>query len=425
LSQGHYRWNSTDNVWGLAWIYSYVNKGIIYNPVFDRGLNSPDVFGILRCQLYGHFLNLFGWTKANAFLLSTIIFGFSVFIWSQILKKLNFSRIVIFSFIAIMVVIEPFFSMAHLARPDSLIFLLISIGLLLFINGNYLLSGFVGLMAFETHPMGLTMFFYALAYFLSERAKFSERKYLIRSLVFFITGILLGVLYYYLLHGFPIETIMSKVQEGKDMGKAGTDSVKNYLFEFYFKTDYKRHVPELIIFLFFLVLNIKKKLYKQNPFVLLLPILIFVSSLIFRLANHAYGFYFYPGFILLIVYTASMLKWEKHVLVLFLCLLIPQYAFVGIKNRHFDFDRYVEFLKESVTEKDIVIYGQYDDWYAFYDREFYSFKNINITYSEDIFYYINDQSQEYVEIIFPGTSVDFINRIEGIGSATSVYLIKR
>lgn len=425
LSQGHYRWNSTDNVWGLAWVYTYINKGVIYNPVFDRGLNSPDVFGILRCYLYGGFLNIFGWTKGNSFLLSTIIFGMSVFVWSRILKKMDFSKKVRLSFAAIMVVIEPFFSMAHLARPDSLIFFLMSISFLLFINGNYLLSGFLGLMAFETHPMGLTVFFYSLAYVLGNREKFSDKKYLIKSLVFFMSGILFGCLYYYLLHGFPLDILIGKVQEGKNMGKDGAESIKNYLFEFYFKTDYKRHVPELLIFLLFMGINIKKKIYKENLFVLLLPIFIFLSSLIFRLANHSYGFYFYPGYILLIVYTASVLKWEKYVLIFFLCLLIPQYAFVGMKNRHFDFDSYVKFLDETVIQKDVVIYGHYDDWFAFYNREFYSFKNENITFSEDNFYYIKDESLATVKELFPDADVQFLDRIEGVGSQTSVYYITR
>ena len=131
---------------------------------FGGGSASPHIFGMTQAYVYSFILNITGWTKGNAHLLSTFFMAASALSWYFISRKLGFTPKSALLFSLMILWCDPFFREANLSRPESLTFFIVTLSFLLFIYNKPLLSGLTALIAFENHPMGLFAIVFIAAY---------------------------------------------------------------------------------------------------------------------------------------------------------------------------------------------------------------------------------------------------------------------
>ena len=368
-----YRPDNYDDPGFLSFIYNYINRGISHDVVFGsthrNGYSGLVLFGKSCGYLYGAVLSPVGWTRSNSHLISILLVLLSAFFWYQIISKLGFSlRLTLFFSLALLL-LEPFFGAANQARSDALCFFLLSLALLLFIKRVYLLSGFIAMVSFEVHPVGISTFFYILAVALTRMGtmKTTEKKPG-RFALGFAAGILLGAVYYYILHRNALPLLFSTLMRGNQ----GGFKIVPILSEYFFKTKYYRHIPELILIMGCSGVFIIKKYWRKNRLTAFFFLAACAVALIIRRPNFMYMIFLYPALLLLILSVFEAGGRPRLIMVIFLIYLIPQYAFVYFQNRDYDLPRYIGEVKRSVPDDSLSILGSPNDWFAFQDRDFYT-----------------------------------------------------
>jgi hypothetical protein len=332
--------------------------------------------GLLFVNLYGGILNAIGWTKYNAYMLSTLFLLGSAVIWALTLKKLGFDKKIILSFVLAMLVLEPFYGAAHIGRIDSMAFFLSSFSFCLFVYKKFFFAAFVLILGMESHLLAATGAFYFLSFLIINPAHiFLNKRTAAKAIFSMIAGCAVGVAIYLTLSYDNLDKFFPHIFWG-----ISGESIfeKNYLINYFFLTKFKRHIPELLIILFSLVVFIKQKLYKKYMFVLSFFFIVILSTLVFRRGEHFYAHVAFPPFILLIstVFCANNKDWLLNFI--WFCLLLPQYSMVLYIERNFpgENERLAE-IREQVPKTDIPIYGSADMWYAFIGKQdFYHYVRI-------------------------------------------------
>ncbi len=368
-----YRPNNYDDPGFLSFVYNYFNRGIAHDVVFGSthqdGYSGLVLFGKTCGYLYGSVLSLVGWTRSNSHLISIVLVSLSAFLWYRIIFELKFSLRVALFFPLVLLLLEPSFGAANQARSDALCFFLLSLSLLLFIKRSYLLSGLIAMVSFEVHPVGISTLFYILAVALARRGamKATDNKP-VRSFFFFAFGIFLGALYYYLLHRNDLSLLFTTLAGGN----RGGFEIIPILTEYFFKTKYYRHIPELILIIGCAGVFIARRYWRKNR----LPAFFFLAAcaiaLVIRRPNFMYMIFLYPAFLLVILYVFHAAGRIRLIMVMILIYLIPQYAYVYFQNRNFDFPRYIGKVMSSVPDDSLAVIGSPNDWFAFQDRDFYT-----------------------------------------------------
>jgi hypothetical protein len=369
---GLYRPENTDDAWFLSVARSHVVDGIEADVAFGStpgagGLGGVELFGKTFSLLYGHILNVVGWTKGNAHLISIACILLSALCWYGILLTLGFGRRLAVFFGLSLLLVEPFFGAANQARTDALSFLVVSAALLLFLRGQYGLAGFLAMVALEIHPVGVAVFFFMAAVLAARRVSGeAPLPAWRRAAPWFAAGLAAGGAYYYALHA----PFLGLLPGALARGNLGGSESSNILFEYFFKTKYLRHLPELVAVLGCAVFYAWKRPRGENPFVavFLLAAIAFVFTV--RRPNFMYAIYVYPAILLLILRVFERQGRLSLAVGLLLLYLLPQYGLVYARNRRWDFDGYLAGIRALAPADKTPVLGAPNAWFAFVDRPF-------------------------------------------------------
>ena len=365
----NYRPHDIDDVWSLSFIYNYLHYGSLGDICFGGYGNGIGFFGKIHAFLVGHLLNLLGYTKTSAHLLSILFLGIGLGIWGVFLGRLGIRRDLRVIFLLCAPLFEPFFTAATSTRTEAFEFMLCALSALLFTRRNYFLSMLVLWIGIESHPIGVVGFFYLAAAFIAQPA---DHPLLVQKprqgWIGLVLGFALGFALFCFLHTQILGSFPA-ILAGKN-SPDGTIAL-GPLFDYFFRTKYLRHLPEFLLFLLAIVIFGAKKIYRAEKGIRALLLATMAAALFIHRPNFHYTLFFYPALLLVTIKVADTLRLLKPLLILFLALLIPQYAFVYEQNRDFNFSREIQVMKESIPKDGLPVLGPPNAWFAFYDRPFF------------------------------------------------------
>ncbi len=361
-----YNIDKIDDVWNLSWAYGLIHFHTFTPGVFfDHGIIA---FGVIWAAIQGFILDIIGWTKLNAHLIS---FGFgigSLYLIFYLLKE-TFSELFAFTFVLVFSISEPFFASVTLARVDIFGLFLLILFLFLVFKKAPLFAGIILMLSLESHP---APFIFSLFYgivFIWKWIKKQRIKLDLYFLLKFLIGMVIGLLIYLSIHYPYLHHIRGILLEGRKTGRPGLFHTP--LYSYYFEAKYYRHIPELIILALSLILYfINWKRADRFPVLLLFSGIL--STYLIGRANPNYTVYFYISYFIFVIYTfknfTKVLSW-KAIIILFLLLWFPQYAFLYIKNYNISFTDYIHDLKEGYHSREAgekPIFGDPNSWFIFY-----------------------------------------------------------
>jgi hypothetical protein len=374
LLHGIYRPDNMDDAWFLSFAHNHIVKGVETDLTFGTtpgggGFGGVMLFGKTFTHLYGGILNSLGWTKSHAHIISTICIALSAIAWCFLLLKRGLSLRLCIIFGLALLLVEPYFGAANQARPDALSFLLASGAALAFCFHRNIIAGLLSAMAIEIHPVGISALLYIAALFVAEQdASARTWRSAVRIILWLSAGLFIGVLYCYLLHAQHLSLLPKTILHGN----TGGNEVNNILFEYFFKTKYFRHIPELIAIVAAAAVFLFKRHYRDTRLVPALFVVCILFTLVIRRPNFMYTIYVYPAFLLLTLWMSEKYNVLRQVAVILLLYLIPQYGLVYAKNRDWSMGRYITCIQEAVPKGTAPVLGRPNDWFAFLDRPFYT-----------------------------------------------------
>jgi len=352
-----------DDAWTLSFIYNMMVRHIDPSVTFGGGLASPHIFGMTQAYVYSFILNIAGWTKNNAHLISTFFMAASALSWYFISRKLDFTvkSAVLFSLMILWC--DPFFREANLARPESLTFFIITLSFLLFIYNKPFLSGLLTLIAFENHPMGLFALVFIAAYIVYSGGL---KKIKILPAGLFLAGAAAGAVYFLLNH----MAYMNEFYAGlKAASATRTYTVLGYYF---FQNKVSLHI---IIFAFLVLCTavfLWRKGWKNYPFALYILLLSILVNFINPRDNYHYMLYFYVSLLFTVFVCLEGTKWSRAAPLALFLLVSVHYGYSWLHNGTFDFNKKISMLKSSIPGGTTPVLGTPDDWFAFVGRDFYA-----------------------------------------------------
>jgi len=375
-----------DDSWTISNAYTYIKKGLDHDLIFldqDGGAITTQFFGKIFFTTIGHILDIIGWTKANVYLLNSIFILTSVYVWSHIMKLLPVSE-TIQKLVPLMMLIAPsMFFAAHTGRPDAFTFLLLSCGFFSLIRRQHILAGMIGVLAMETHLMGVVTFFYYLGYLLylldDQVESVSSKNYIIvlkqeifPIIVKMIIGSIFGAMIYAGLHWteFDFSALNNLVVENKDL----VSPINNYILSYFFDFDWSYHLPELALLIASIVLFLKHRIYKENRFMTIMLAVLVISTVITRRENRNYFIYVLP--ILLLYYSVifETLRKERLLSAIMIVTSVFYFSCIYFNNKDYNFESLSSFISHK-TEQSIPLVGMPDIWFVAKDSEYYPIHN--------------------------------------------------
>ncbi|MCB0520038.1 MAG: hypothetical protein H6577_14525 [Lewinellaceae bacterium] len=397
-----------DDAWWVSDIWYFIKEGRMEEVLF-RAPDAPDrviIFGKLYFYIYGAFMELFGWTKGAALLLSSLITWLGAGVWWLITRQLRLSGNLQILVPLGILIFPAFFSAAHLTRPDALVFLLVSLTFFAFLKKQYFLSGLLLLMAMETHLMGVTGAFYCLAWVLYHwREYLRDWKKFLGIIARCALGAVAGMGYYYLLHQheFSFALLYDTLTMYSGMNNFRFGFIVKYFFQYY----WYRHAWELLLLLASLFIFVKNKMWKGGHFAsLLLPVMV-LSSFVTGRPNANYMIFVYPAFLLFMFDVFERRGWLKPMLVYVGVSLSILYGLTFFANRHFDFKKITQATAQNLPDDGLPLIAMPDNWFAAPGRPFYPIYP-SVRYIPDLhlqeFYlirndYISHHSRNYDSLI--------------------------
>jgi len=396
-----------DDAWWVADIHHYFRTGIMEEYLF-RTPDAPDrviIFGKAFFLIYGAFLERAGWTKGNALLLSSLFIWLSAGIWWLIAGRLRLSP-ALRKLVSLSILVFPaFFSAAHLARPDALVLFLASLTFYVFLRGWHLIAGFFLLVSMEVHLMGVTGFFFILAWVIAERrGLFAGWRLLLRAGGAFALGTFAGVLYYLVLHRgrFSLDLLVTTLTAYQGMNSFRYGFVAKYFVQYY----WYRHTWELLLILAAVFVFVKKRLWRGGSFpVVFLPVML-LSSFVTSRPNANYMPLVYPAFLIFVYDTFERAGLLRKLLPCVAAALIVLYGGQWWINRNFDFEAIVAETRSSLPDASLPVIGMPDNWFVVPEGTFYPIYP-SVQYIPDLglkeFYlvrndYIGHHSRNYREL---------------------------
>ncbi len=374
-----------DDSWTLSNAWNYMSLGVDNDLTFldQEGVFTGQLFGKLYFIFCGTFLNVFGWTKSNAFIFNSGLVMVSSLGWYYILKELPFSKQTTKTLPFFIVLMPPVFFAAHTGRTDAFTFLLMTLGIYMFIRKKYIAAGMIAILAMESHIMGLITLFYYLAHFLSENLEskhFSSREeiktwFKSNTLMFLksVLGISLGGMVYLSLHWetFDITHLTEMIASKADM----VSPVNNYILAYFSDFDWIHHIPEFFLLLGTLFVYFRHKVYRDNKFLFVLMIVLFISTLITRRENRNYFVYLTPALLMFYFYTYERLGKSKTFVTSLTAICALYFGSVYYTNHNYSFDQFVNFVRSNTVKTELPVVGMPDVWFASYDKEYYPIHN--------------------------------------------------
>ena len=367
LTQGRYYVHYMDDAWVMSWVWHYLREGSATDGVFRDG--TPVLaFGKSMWLVYGLFLELFGWSKANALEVSTaLIYGVGV-CWYFIGRRLGWavetSLILAFGIVLLDKVVEA----GVLCRSEALTLLMVSASLLLFAHRRYFLSGLVVMVGFEVHPIALTAFFYILAWTLHERRYFmADRRRTLRHVGWFVGGALLGVGWYIWMHQDSVSLAYLTDVAGSSNRFSG---VKRSEWT-YLDRHFKWHSQiELVVFILALFAYVQKRQWRENIFPLAALLCVLASALLNRRPNGFYAVLAFPAFALISVSAFRRAGILRAAFAVLLLTFIFQTHMRWSKLNDFRPADSIAALQKLVPDDGLPVVGMNDFWFVFHERPF-------------------------------------------------------
>ncbi len=353
-----------DNTWTHYWTYDYVNNGITEDRLRGDGLANLNVTGITPAFVYGHIMNLIGWELPKTLVISTFFVLSGLGLWSLYLKDRGWSRTGIFVFAVMGLLLDILFEPAHTSKSDAFTFFMLSLAFYLFTKEHYLPAGVAAIMCVESHPIGITVFFYMLGHFIGNR-KAILAEYKIRPFILFGMGIAIGIGYYFGLHyhglfqsGYSLNTTLDE--------NSGMFYFSSYMYKYFFSGKYGRHIPELIIFAAGWFLGLKNGYFKKETGFYWMLLLVALSSVLNPRQVHTYIIHAYPAMAMAALYAAERLKIRKLFLTAVLLLMLPQYMIIFREARTWPPRRdYIETIRNNLPpDKSVPVLGSGSEWFA-------------------------------------------------------------
>ncbi|MEM1321334.1 MAG: hypothetical protein AAGG75_13850 [Bacteroidota bacterium] len=366
-----------DDPWSLSQAYNNIQLGLNKNTLFTTGNSIDDTLIFHKTYHYfeGFLLNIIGWTKGNAHLISTAFILLCSILWFKILRHLRFSFDLSLVLAFSMMLFPAFFGAANITRPDAMAFFFATSTFLLFLKDRYILAGIALLVGFEIHVMGVMGAFYILAYVIyNRRAYLRDYSGFFRMAGLFSLGTLIGLGYYMVLHQdvLSMEKFSATLMSRRSMGF----EFKNYILTYFVQPLWYQHVWEFLLIVLSLVFYFKNRLYKQDSFVWILLLVLFLSTFVTGRPNRNYILYIYPAFLLLMFYTVEKMKWLRPFSMALAGIFILHYGTIYYQHHDYDFQELISETRESISDKpELPIVGMPDNWYAAMDRELHLIYN--------------------------------------------------
>ena len=354
-----------DDAWSLSWAYRLLNFNDVTDHVFGYvNTRGSILFGRGYSYFYGTILQVVGWSRSNAVIISTLLLWTTAFIWFKSIIKLGYKKSIAHTVTILFLIMEIYFAIGNKLRSDSLALCLISFAFYLFISKKYFVAGFLAIVAFEVHAISLTYFFYILAYLISILDEMKRNpKFYIKGALVFISGIILGLIYYYWLQHDYLQYFFEKTTN---------EMVGHTFFSYFWKMKFAwRHLPELGIVVIAVVVFFKNQYYKKDKFILPFFISCILSSFVLRRGNYHYVAFVYPSVLLLIAFVSIEIDKIKYFWMLLLFYLIPQYGFLYYNNHSFNQKEYEANLIKVMPIDDLFILGNSGAWFALKERNFH------------------------------------------------------
>jgi len=372
-----------DLAWTASWIYEFVEKGNLGDPVFLRMSGGVSVGTVLNYKgfvyLYGSFMQIFGWhnmLETGKFL--SLFWSFiALLIWYFVAKLLldNHKKAIFFSLA--LAFSEPFIAMTQKIRVEPVGMCFIGLTLWLIIKEQTFPACFVAGISFETHPaISVISYGYIFAYVLANpKVFFPDVKTFWKQCFSGALGLILGFGIYIILHWGMLNNLLTYttgLQESANFG--------GYLSRYFFESKMTyRHFPEGVLFIFTVIFYLKKKQFRVYPVYLYFVIAIIVTALILKRGNHHYMIYAEPAFLLMTFAILPLQFKNIHVSTMGLCLfwilyLVPQLLLVAFvintPSKIWDFPKYRAELRVLIPEKNSLIFtSEMNDWFSVYESE--------------------------------------------------------
>lgn len=415
-----------DNSWSLYWAYDYVNHGILEDRYIGNGLASLSITGLTPAVFYGHALNIIGWSLPHAIFLSSCLVLAALLLWSLFLKGKGWSHFSIFVFVAIGLLLDGYFEPAHTTKTDAFTFFMLTLSFFLFTKKRYLLAGFLAIICFESHPIGLTSFFYMLGYFLANR-KNILKEHPIRPFLFFGAGIALGVAYYLYFHYNSLFNSSFSLEGNIDSNES-LFYIKSYILKYFLPSGFSKHIPEFFMFFALIVVGVIKKFYRQNSEVYWIFLMVFLSSFLNPHPVHTYVIMAFPAIIMLAVDTAKRMNCQRLLLLYFFLLVLPQFMYLSYKKRDWPPHKaYVATIRENLPVDDsLPLIGSNNEWFACMERTYYNFTKLDLfpEFRPDTFFLIveNDcRKYNLPEALALEYSWERLNEFNNFGEKFEIY----
>lgn len=416
-----------DDAWTVSFFHNMLVRHISPDSTFEGGLANPHIFGMTQAYIYSAVFSVFGWTKGCAHLISSFFMTASAALWYFGLRKLNFDVKSSLIFALMVLLCEPFFREANIARPESLTFFFVSLSFVFFLYGNPFFSGLAAMAAFETHPMGLFSILFVSAYILSKFKNFQDKKFY-HIMILFGGGLAAGIIYYLALHFNYLGEIDGAVK------KTLTGKI-SVIIDYFFYLNPKHHFLEFLVFTACLIVFLIRKKWRDHPFVLYSFILAIAANFINPRENYHYSLYFYVPFLLIALTCLDDTKWRRAAPAALVLIVLTYYASVYYHNRSFNFNAKIEALKRAIPDDGRQITGSTDDWFAFMNRDFYPststciiHTNIREFYNiEDTEYYENSHKefQPYRAYLDKNYTKSMVTNFTVNNERFNIYLLKR
>ncbi len=365
--QGRYYLHYMDDAWVMSWVWHYMRHGTEVDPVFRDG-EYLLLFGKGMWLLYGGLLQVFGWSKAHALEISTaLVYGAGV-CWYFIGRRMGWdvqtSLILAFGIVLLDKVVEA----GVLCRSEALILCCMSVALLAFMHGRYLLAGALAIASAEAHPIALTAVFYMLAWTLHERRYFlDDKRRTLRQLAWFSGGVLLGVLWYVWLHkdALTAETFLNTLRDSNKFG-GGERTDLTYL-DRHFRWHSR---PELMFYTLALLIYLQKKLWRENLFPIAAVACVVLSALLNRRPNGFYAALAIPAFATLAVCAYRRAGILRPVFLVLILSFVFECHGRWSKLADFQPQASITRLQEVVPDDGLPVVGMNDFWFVFKERPF-------------------------------------------------------
>lgn len=375
----HYRDEYIDDAWSLSWADQWVNHGNPYDTIFGEGTDNGTVyFARGYARLYGTLLNWLGWTRANAYLISTILVLAGAAFWAGALRRAGWSRSAVLAAMVALVGLEAFFWLAQKARVDALTYALIAAAVYAYAAERPLIAGVLVGLAVENHFMGAIAGVYLFGWEIGNwqlsgatlRAHVRQRLPVALRLGL---GLALGAAYYLALHGAALAGLA---------GVAGSQLGGNAFLDYFFFTRFSwRRWPEAVLILtgFGVAFGWPPMRSAANRRWSLLAVLVVGSSLLLQRANQHYVVYFFPAVVFLLVRIADEARRLSLFLALLLLYTVPLFGALRWMQRGYDHVAAQNQLARAIAtveaqrpglSPDTLILANPDAWFLLRERNY-------------------------------------------------------